>query len=168
MAGNRLFQARPNAWLLDFGEGCRAAVGTRVLVHLLDQPKVFGVPGTPGYCRRVTFWQDQCLPVMDVASRLGLAPQREPRFLAVACYREGDAEHSYFGALQLSAPPVAIHVADSAACALPDQPAAWHELAISCFDFQGSPVPILHLGRVFAPPAHAEAPATVEAGSTFG
>ncbi len=152
MAGNRLTQARPNAWLLDFGSGCRAAVGTRVLVHLIDDPKTFGVPCTPAYCHSVTFWEGKCLPVMDLALRLGLAPQQETGLLAVACYRDPADDSTHFGALRLATPPVPIVVNDAGACPLPEQPAGWRELAISCFDLQAIPVPILHLGRVFAEP----------------
>ncbi len=149
-ANNRLSQMRPNAWLLDFGGGCRAAVGTRVLVHLIDQPETFAVPCTPSYCRSVMFWEDRLLPVMDLAARLEVSPPQEPKLLAVACYQEPSGEGVRYGALQLSASPIPIAVSDAVATHLPEQPAGWDKLAISCFDYEGMPIPILHLGRVFS------------------
>jgi hypothetical protein len=140
---------RPNAWVLDFGGAHRAAVGTRVLVHLIDNPKTYSVPYTPSHCRYVLPWHDRLLPVVDVAARLGAVP-RKPRLVAVACYRDRD-EGVRFGALTLAAPPVPAAIANGQQCSLPEQP-EWQELAASCADFMGAPVPILHLGRVFSAP----------------
>jgi hypothetical protein len=149
MAGEERVLPRTNAWLLDFGQGLRAAVGTRVLVHLIDNPAVFTLPYTPSYCRQVVFWQGRLLPVMDMAARLGAASQRL-RLLAVACYQDQAGKAPRFGALQLSAAPTPIAVTDHAGCPLPEQPTAWNRLALSCFDYRGVPVPILHLGRIFS------------------
>ncbi len=151
MADKRLTQARGNAWLLDLGGGFRAAVGSRVLVHLIDQPEIFSIPCTPAYCSHVALWQDQVLPVMDIAARLGVLRPVAPKLLAVACYQEASGGGISYGAIQLAALPVAIAVDDATACALPEQLPRWRELAISCFDYQGiGPVPILHLGRLFS------------------
>lgn len=154
MAGERISGPRSNAWLLDFGNGVYGAVATRVLLHLLHNAKVFAVPCTPPYCRQAVLWQDRLLPVMDMAARLGGAPQ-QPDLLAVACYLDPVEGLPRFGALALSAAPVPIIVSDSAACDLPEQPAGWKGLAASCFEHQRQPVPILHLGRIFGPVAGA-------------
>ncbi len=148
MHAERLAGPRANAWLLDFGHDLYGAVATRVLLHLLDKPKVFSVPCTPSYCRQAVFWQDRLLPVMDIAARLGNAPQ-QPDLLAVACYMDPVEGTPRFGALALAAAPVPIQVNDNASCALPNQPAGWNRLALSCFDHQSRPVPILHLGHIF-------------------
>ncbi len=152
MADQGPVRPHANAWLLDFGHGLRAAVGTRVLLHLIDDPRLFAVPCTPSYCRQVAFWQDRVLPVMDMAARLGKAPL-PPRLLAVACYFDPLDVAPRFGALALASAPIAVTVSDHAACALPEHPAGWSGLAASCFQHQGAPVPILHLGRIFAAPA---------------
>ncbi len=141
--------ARPNAWVLDFGGTHCAAVGTRVLVHLIDHPKTYSAPYTPRHCRYVLPWHDRLLPVMDMAVRLGAVP-RKPHLVAVACYRDSD-DGVRFGALTLAAPPVPAAITNGQQCALPEQP-EWQNLAASCVDFMGRPVPILHLGRVFSVP----------------
>jgi len=76
-----------NAWVLDFGMSFRAAVGGRELLHLIDTPATFAVPCTPLYCRRVVFWQERLLPVMDIASRQGGVAQ-QAQFIAVVGYQQ--------------------------------------------------------------------------------
>lgn len=137
-----------NAWLLDFGDACQAAVGTRELLHLVDAPSTFAVPCTPGYCRRVVMWQERLLPVMDMAARVGAEPCNAP-FLAVVGYQQQRGEYPQFGALMLNTPPRKLDVSDESACRLPESNGAWRELAISCFEHQGVPVPILDLRRIF-------------------
>ncbi len=137
-----------NAWLLDFGGAFRAAVGTRELLHLIDAPSTFVVPCTPDYCRRVVLWQERLLPVMDIAARLGAQPLASP-FLAVIGYQKLRGEYPQFGALALSTPPRQLTVSNEQACKLSGENSHWQEWAISCFEHQGLPVPILDLCRVF-------------------
>ena len=140
---------RPNAWLLDFGQGLRAAVGTRVLLQIIDNPKLHPIPCTPLYCHSVVSWQGKLLPVMDMASRLGTTAQN-PRLLAVAAYQDHPEETTRFCALLLDALPVAVAVGDAQSCPLPEQAAGWTRLALSCFEYQGAAIPVLHLARVFS------------------
>jgi chemotaxis signal transduction protein len=137
-----------NAWLLNFGAACQAAVGTRELLHLVDAPATFLVPCTPAYCHSVLLWQERLLPVMDVAARLGAAPGSAP-FLAVVGYQSKRGEYPQFGALKLATPPQQLQVSDEQACALPGQGNGWQELAISCFEHRGAPIPVLNLRRLF-------------------
>lgn len=153
MAAEKLAAPHPNAWLLDFGQSLRAAVGTRVLLQIIDNPLLHEVPCTPAYCHRVLPWQGRMLPVMDMAERLSVVPQAQ-RLVAVAGYQDRPGEPVRFGALLLSSPPVAIAVGDAQSCPLPEQPADWSHCAISCFDHQGVAIPVLHMGRIFSrPPA---------------
>ena len=139
---------RMNAWLLDFGGSCQAAVGLRELLHLVDTPASFAVPCTPAYCRRVVLWQERLLPVMDIAARLGGASPANS-FIGVVGYQRQRGEHPQFGALALASPPRQLAVTDDQACRLPEENSAWRELAISCFEHQGVPVPVLNLNRIF-------------------
>lgn len=138
-----------NAWLLDFGNGGRAAVGTRELLHLVDAPSTFAVPCTPAYCCRVLSWQERLLPVLDIAARVGAQPLAAP-FLAVVGYQQQRGEYPQFGALMLASPPKQLAVSDDQACRLPEGNDTWRELASSCFEHQGSPVPVLDLYRIFS------------------
>ncbi|MBI3480755.1 MAG: chemotaxis protein CheW [Nitrosomonadales bacterium] len=139
----------PNAWLLDFGQSCRAAVGTRVLLQIMERPKLHAVPCSPAYCHSVLSWQGRLLPVMDMAVRLG-GVRQAPRLLAVVGYRDQPDEPVHFAALLLDALPVAISVSNTQASPLPEQPAGWDQFALSCFAYQDAAIPILHLGRIFS------------------
>ncbi len=147
MAIRKLGALPPNAWLLDFGTSLRAAVGTRVLLQILDAPKLHEVPCTPAWCHSVLSWQGRLLPVMDMAVCLGEAPQ-ERRLVAIAGYQDRPGGTLHFGALLLAAPPQAIAVGDAQSCALPETFPA--EFAISCFDHEGAAIPVLHLARIFS------------------
>jgi len=149
MDNKSLSASRPNAWVLDFGPGLRAAVGTRVLLQITDHPALHNIPCTPAHCRSVFSWQSRLLPVMDMAAALGGAPL-VPHLLVVAGYVAQPGAPTSFGALLLASPPVAVIAGDEQACSLPEHPAGWSEFAISCFGHRGDAIPVLHLGRVFS------------------
>jgi chemotaxis signal transduction protein len=149
MPAERIPVKRANAWLLDFGQSFCAAVGTRVLLQITDNPRLHPVPCTPQHCNTVFSWQGRLLPVVDMASILGAEPQA-PHLLAIAGYREQPGEPTRFGALLLAAPPVAIAVGDDQSCMLPEQAEDWGKFAFSCCEQQDKAIPILHLARVFS------------------
>lgn len=139
------------AWLLDFGAGYRAAVGERELVHLLYTPQGYPVPRTPAHARHVLPWQERLLPVFDVVNWLGGKPHATGLPIAgVFAYQHKRGEMPQYGALWLAAPPARVSVADQQACDLPEPASAWRALAISCFEHEGAPVPILDLRRLYS------------------
>lgn len=140
--------SRTNAWVLDFGMGYRAGVGTRELFHLIDVPTSYIVPCTPAYCHKVLFWQGKLLPLMDLASRMGGVEQDAP-YIAVVGYQFKRGEYPQFGALQMVSPPMQVTVSDDLACEIPGGLGGWRELAISCFNLNGDAIPILNLNRIF-------------------
>jgi chemotaxis signal transduction protein len=140
---------RPNAWLLDFGQDFRAAVGTRVLLQIIDNPRLHPVPYAPRYCRNVLSWQSRLLPVMDMAACLG-GTELTSSLVAIAGFRERPGAPMRFGAMLLASVPDAIVVRDDQSCSLPESHPGWSNLAIACFGYQGEAVPILHLERIFS------------------
>lgn len=146
---NKSTDVRPNAWLLDFGQTLRAAVGMRVMMQIIDSPKLHSVPCTPPHCHSVFPWQGRLLPVIDLAVVLSQAPQK-PHLLGVAGYQEQPGDPTRFGAFLLSAPPEAIIVGNDQECPLPDPQDEWSRLSVSCFGHQGDAIPVLHLGRIFS------------------
>ncbi len=149
MAQNGLSDVRPNAWLLDFGQTLRAAVGTRTLLQIVDSPRLQSVPCTPPHCHSVINWQGRLLPALDLGVLFGKEPL-PAHLLAIAAWQRDPDKPPQFGALLLAAPPVAIIVGNEQACPLPEQPAAWSRLALSCFGHQGDAIPVLHVARAFA------------------
>lgn len=137
-----------NAWILDFGKDCRAAVGGRELLHLIDEPATFTVPCTPLYCHEVVFWQERLLPLMDIATLQGGVAQ-QAQFVAVVGYQQRRGEFPQFGALVLASPPLQVEVSDEQACSLPEDMRSWEKLAISCFEYHGEAMPVIDLNRLF-------------------
>jgi chemotaxis signal transduction protein len=136
---------------LSVAPGQRAAIGERELYHLIHAPKVHTVPSTPRHCSRVVLWEEQILPLWDLAAWLsGTPPVEVVPVVAVVAYQRSRRERPEFGTLALAAPPVRLAVRNEQACGLPEAMPAWKALAISCFAHQGQPIPIIDLARMFS------------------
>lgn len=147
--------ATAHAWLLDFGPSMRAAIGIRELLQIIDAPVTFAVPLSPAYSRRVVFWQNRVLPVMDISARLGAAPTAGTLLILVG-FQTGPEQAAQLGAMVLAAPPQKLLVNDQQAGSLPERAAGssdgngWQSLAISSFEQDGAQIPVLNLASVFA------------------
>lgn len=141
---------KSTAWLLDFGETKKVAVGERELLHLLPQPELFDVPLASAYCARVLSWQERLLPVWDLGVWFGDDPDHRPAPLAavIGYQAQGESVPS-FGALLLAEPPQRIEVGDEQFCELPDG-LPWPAIAASCFRHGEQAVPILDLAVMFS------------------
>ena len=140
--------SKMNAWILDFGNNYKAAVGGRELLHLIDTPVIYAVPHTPSFCNKVVSWQEQLLPVMDIAAKLGGANQ-SVKFIAVVGYQNQRGKQPEYAGLKLDSPPKQVSISDEHACNLPEAAQFWHEIAISCFEYQGEAIPVINLQVVF-------------------
>jgi hypothetical protein len=140
--------ARADAWLIEFVEGGRAAIGERELFHILYQAAVHPVPRAPRHCAEVVEWEGQLLPLWDIDARLGGSGSGVV-LVAVVGYQDA-AGGTAFGALRLHSPPQRIQVDDEAACAMPEDQPVWRALSRSCFLRGDLPVPVLDLAGLFA------------------
>jgi chemotaxis signal transduction protein len=144
--------SRAGAWLLTLGD-CRAAVGVREQVHLMLEPEAAELAATPAHCRHVIFWNERCVPVIDLAR--WLSPTAAPlsrdrhRHLGVYAYQQSSQAPVEFGALWLARPPQRIEVDDAAAAALPAG-SRWDRIAEACFEDAAGAVPVLDLARIFS------------------
>lgn len=142
--------AEASAWLLTLDAELRAAVGEREMIHLVQAPALFAIPDTPPYCRHVLLWQDEIVPVLDLAAWLrGDRAAAKPPLVGIFAYQTPTATIAY-GALPLLAAPARRRVSDDQACALPEQPPGWARVALSCFREGDRPVPILDLPYLFS------------------
>lgn len=142
---------KSTAWVLNLGGSQLAAVGARQMLHVIETPRLLEIPETPPHCRQVLIWEDNLLPVMDLRAWLGLADAAgAPAFAGITAYQEHPGAPARSGALFLAAMPTRIQVDDEHACELPEQPAGWQHLALSCFMHQGQAVPILNLTYIFS------------------
>jgi chemotaxis signal transduction protein len=147
------------AWLLDLGHGLHAAVGEREIIHVLpDPPPMFEIPRSPAYCRRLLIWQDELLPLMNLAGRVTARPvapaEAQPGddgLVAIAAFQRHPGEAPRHGGLLLRGTPSRVGVSDANACGLPEAPGGWRQFAISCFEHADlGPVPVLDLQSVFS------------------
>ena len=60
-----------DAWLLECCDTFSIAVGDHEMVEFVHAPIRFAVAGSPEYCSRVLLWQDNLVPIMDIATLLG-------------------------------------------------------------------------------------------------
>ena len=144
------------AWLLSFNNELNAAVGGRELQHIIHSPITFTVPLCPFYCDEVLIWNDQLLPVIDLASWLteGRKACRNA-LIGIVAYQPHDRQTLHYAGLQLDRAPRRLKVYDNQACALPEDVPIWHKIAVSCFKCQDdTPVPILDLPSVFSASPH--------------
>ena len=138
------------AWVLALDVGVWAAVGEHEMVHVLQAPTLFEIPDTPLYCCQVLRWEAEIVPVLDVAAWLGgRSAQAAPAMVGIFAYADATGEVSY-GGLPLQAIPTRRTVRDDQACPLPEQPAHWERIALSCFRDGERPTPILDLERLFS------------------
>jgi chemotaxis signal transduction protein len=143
--------AETTAWLLDLDSDLVAAVGEREMIHVIQSPVLFEVPQCPNYCQHVLVWQDNILPVMDIAAWLRKLPARQVCSVAgIFAYQTRPEEDVQYGALMLATTPSRTRVNDNQACALPDEPMGWQTLALSCFTAVERNIPILNLPTLFS------------------
>ena len=142
------------AWVLDLGAGLQAATGPLETLHVVHQPTAYLVPGSPFYCQRVLVWEDQILPMMELAPWLYGAAHSEADqnniIAVIVAYQDQPQQEPNYGALRLADLPRQINVDDEHACPLPDTPEGWSSIASACFEYQQWALPILDLATIFS------------------
>lgn len=138
-----------NAWLLDLGCSMRAAIGSRELVQIVENPVLHAVPLTPAHGCHVLIWQKHLVPVISLSMRVA-ALVTEHSLVALVAYQEFVHQVPKLGAVFVASPPMRIAVSDAQARAQEDCLADWKGLASSCFEREGALVPVLHLNRLFS------------------
>ena len=141
--------AEATAWLLALAPELQAAVGEKEMIHMVQTPALFEIPDTPAHCRQVLRWEQQIVPVLDVADWLLEQPAApSPAMVGVFAYQI--ATGIGYGALPLQAVPARRRVRDDQACPLPERPAGWSRIALSCFSDGDRKIPILDLNYLFS------------------
>ena len=140
------------AWLLDFGGRHEGVVSERQMLHLLPAPfSLHDVPASPSFCRQVLVWQQEPIPVMDISAWLEGRPARnDPAVVAITAFSTGTTGEGRRAALMLSGIPRRIVVTDEQACDLPADLGVWRQIALSCFEYEGRPVPVVNLAHAFS------------------
>ncbi|MFW2371810.1 MAG: chemotaxis protein CheW [Gammaproteobacteria bacterium] len=139
------------AWVMQLDHQISAAVGQMELIHIVDNPEFYKIPGAPAYCAHVILWNNRIIPVMDLSAWLNDSTVVYSRSLvAIAVYRDQNNELKY-GGIHLSDTPAMEEVSNDQACALPMTSNRWRTVSISCFrSSDNNPVPILDVPTIFS------------------
>ena len=140
------------AWLLDFGQGFRGAVGLHEMSQVLLSVDLFKLPCTPQYCQEVFIFQNRILPVLDIVRLLTGRPitRSAGNIIGVALYQAEPTQPIHYGGLYLSTMPSSIVVSDAQAATLAaEKKHYWRPFAISGFSLEGDTIPILNIAAFF-------------------
>ncbi|MDH3601477.1 MAG: chemotaxis protein CheW, partial [Candidatus Tectomicrobia bacterium] len=116
-----------------------------------ETPAFEDVPQTPLHCQQVLLWEGETLPVIDLTAWLtGQPAERAHASVGIVGWQERLGTIPQYGALLFTGMPQKVQVRDEQVCDLPEQPSAWKAVAISCFQHDGQPVPILDVLHIFS------------------
>lgn len=158
VAENTPRQTSALACLLAYAPQAYVALPVHAGVELVEQPRVVAVPGMPPFCRGLVAWQGRQLPLIDLQAYLHgphAAPAAPYSHVLVVAYQTARNQPIEYGALCAPFLLRMQEVADSQQCQLPDEPACWARVAISCFLYQGQAIPVLDPASIFTRPATA-------------
>jgi chemotaxis signal transduction protein len=140
------------AWLLEYAPGRCAAFGAQSALSLVEAPAVVYVPGAPVHCLGLMCWEAHRLALLDLgllcapgASR----PEAAQHALVIAWQAHGGHD-TRLGAIAAPALARMIEVSDAHACAAPAGAGALRRIALSWFEHEGQPVPVVDTARLFS------------------
>lgn len=136
-----------DAWLLECSDTLSIAVGDHEMVEYIDTPFRFDVPGAPEYCSAVLLWQENLVPVMDLAALLGHSRDDLKPRLSLLNYQDKAGEALQQVAIAVNRAPQKIVVDDEHACELPEEvnTSPLRALSLSSFNHNGQTVIILDI-----------------------
>jgi chemotaxis signal transduction protein len=139
------------AWIMKINETSYISVSRMELVHIISEPVLIPVPRAPSYCRTITIWNDNILPVADIALLLNEEDYSYyNHMVAVTSYRDSQQNVQYGGILLAESPELE-HVNNDQFCHLSGATVNLHAISLSCFtNKKGFPVPVIDMSRLFS------------------
>ena len=139
------------AWIMKISETLYISVSRVELVHIISDPDIIPVPRAPSYCRNITLWNDNILPLADFAQLVdGGDNTNDNHIVAVTSYRNYKQDVQYGGILLAESPQLE-HVNNDQFCGLSDATAKLHAISLSCFsNSKGFQVPVIDMSKLFS------------------
>ena len=139
------------AWIMKINETLYISVSRMELVHIISDPDMIPVPRAPSYCRNITLWNDNILPVADFTRLIdGGEHTDNNHIVAVTFYRDHNQNVQYGGILLAESPELE-HVNNDQFCGLSDATVKLRAISLSCFTnkrrFQ---VPVIDMSKLFS------------------
>ena len=105
-----------NAWLLKCSEFLSIAVGDHEMVEYIQNPVCYEIPATPPYCNSVMFWQNEFIPVMDLAGLHKPAADKADDIVCIINYQAAPMLPLQAIAVRVISAPEKLQVDDQWAC----------------------------------------------------
>jgi chemotaxis signal transduction protein len=139
------------AWIMKINETLYISVSRTELVHIISDPEMIPVPRAPSYCRYITLWNDNILPVADFTRLINKENNIiNNHIVAVSSYRDHDQNVQY-GGIMLAESPVLEHVKNDQFCGLSDATVKLRAISLSCFTSKrGFQVPVIDMSKLFS------------------
>lgn len=141
------------ARLLPYARGRHIALPPHTTIELIENPQVLSVPGSAYYGHGLIAWQGQHIALIELDFLLRAMPNGQatqaPRYALVVAYQQAAGLAIEHAAIALTQLPESVTVSDAAMCALPDNSDLWPMIALSCFEHNGQPVPVVDTSKLF-------------------
>lgn len=156
-----------DAWLLTVSKNSHVAIGCLEMVHIQAEIPILTVTtNEDNYCQSQIVWQGRTLAVLDIGlflfdepSHDKMAQYSQDIYLCIVAYINEQKNMQEYGAILSSELPMRIKVDDKQVCDLPDLPAQWPMIAVSCFNHElYGVVPILDLSCIFSRKSEIDCP----------
>ena len=136
-----------DAWLLECRDSLSIAIAVHEMAEYVQAPIRFAVPGSPEYCSSVLLWQENLVPIMDIAALLGHPPAEEISPMSVVTYQQQPGAPLQHLAISVTSAPEKIRVEDEQVCELPEElnTGVLMPVTLSCFTHDTRPVIILDI-----------------------
>jgi len=138
------------AWIMKVDDSIYASVSQMELVHIINSPETVRVPNAPEHCQNIIVWNDNILPVVDLAVLFSKTNTNTGLdVVAVIIFRDHDNVIQY-GGIRLYDSPELETVENGQVCAIPETPEYLQSVSLSCFiNKRGIEVPILDTSKLF-------------------
>ncbi len=139
------------ARLLPYAENQFLTMPTHTLLELIELPQIIALPASEKFVYGLLAWQGKLIPVIDLAvfinPELDKADNQIDFVLIVAYQQANGMAHI---AIKLDNSPTSVFVNNDMMCQLPTSSVInWQYYAISCFEYDNNPVPIVNPDMLF-------------------
>lgn len=136
-----------DAWLLKCSDSLSIAVADHEMVEYVQAPIRFAVPGSPEYCSSVLLWQENLVPVMDIAVQPGHSAVEMKTLMSIVAYQQQPGAPLQHLAISVTSVPEKIRVDDEQACELPEElnTSVLMPVTLLCFTHNARPVLVLDI-----------------------
>lgn len=141
------------AYVVTYDSNKHIAFAPSASKEFIDCPKtILKVPQSADYAYGMIEWRENWMPLIDMRAFLNTTDEplhHSPPFCLILAYMPDNSSSLSFGAIALHHVPKAEYVTDQDFHTLPNDNRLWSKIAMSCFLYQNTPVPIISVSKLF-------------------